>query len=112
MKNLKEDLKGSSISIYDSLIKRFYIMKDDTRIKVLITKLLNLKDKIIHNNNNTTNHSTQWLCLRVMDNVSLDIYNEAKINSLFFGLSDFFKIFEDSVEKKKEENIVLTFFGF
>lgn len=107
--SLKEKLKDSSLSVFDSIRKRFAVLKDELKIIFLLNKLQILRDRITNFNESKDDAVELWLCLRLLDDISLDVYNEFRIYTVYKSLSDPHRILEDFVDQDKKENMVLAF---
>jgi hypothetical protein len=79
--NIQEELKGSVISVFNEIYKRFQILAGSKDYSILIHKCDNLKLKIteidfISQDLGDDKILTIWLSLRILDEISFNIYNE------------------------------------
>ncbi len=106
--DLKERINDSSVTIIDSIKKRLIGLRDNPKIVFLLTKLLSIKDRIVaYCDEDDINEL--WLSLKLLDSISLDIYNEYKVNSVFKKLDGIYYILDEYLDKDKKENILISF---
>lgn len=105
LKNLKAELKGNQVVIFDHFITRL----NSTNIKninIFLDKIKTLKKKImsIHKNEFEIDH---FISIKLLDKVSLFLFNESKVNDIFNKLEFIYTLVDES--KQETENYLWTY---
>jgi hypothetical protein len=76
-KTLQEELRGSALSVFDDFNKRLQIINTNFYYSTLSSKVIIMKHKITQDKiDKPEEASLLWMTLKLLDAMSLDIYNE------------------------------------
>ena len=64
------------MTIFDDMNKRLHVIRYNTKFTNLSSKILIIKQNITHDEILESEVIMNWITIKVLDDISLDIYNE------------------------------------